>query len=249
MIGSAPNQTKMKQLLSQLALGLLGGALAYGLLAGGSAMLGSTGAPATGYTHFQKESFREGLFAGTTNKFEVGNDGELSLNGLVTVVSAGTFANATTTLFAVQNPFSSLATTTAGRASGISATSTVDLVKIDITGISTTSVRLTVATSTLVKFAPATAADRNATTTSFFNKALLSAAGTATSTMYSGTLNSPYARNTDESQPGISSQARLLYGPNEHLVGWITANGEESLAGVTGGSNTFAGTYKIRWVK
>lgn len=232
----------MKQLLTYLALGLLGGACAYALLSGGASLVGSTGAPQTGQTTFAKPSFRGGFFSGSGNQFEVGTAGEENLNSLVTAVTKGTCAEATTTLFAVSQPFGTATT------SGAYASSTANLAEVTITGLSTsTAARLTVATSSLGAFAPNPTV---ATSTGLFSKASL--AGLATNTpLYSGVLQNSNAPTADTGIGAntLGSASSLYLGPADKLVGWLSANGSESLTGYVNAVNLFSCTYKIRWTQ
>ena len=157
-----------------------------------------------------------------------------SASGLSQVVSTGTFANATTTLFAVDNPFA--------------ATSTVDLAILKVTGAATTSITLNVGTSTVRRFAPAGLANRHATSSSLINQAPVYDDDLAY--LVSGAVgNVTDGYTTATTTTSVTAAQRLVLGPNETIVGWIDDNGGfGSTAGATGGANTFAGTYLLRWI-
>lgn len=148
-------------------------------------------------------------------------------------VTSGVFADATTTLATITNPFA--------------ATSTVDLAMLRVTGVSTTTINISVATST-TGYAPTTA---YATTTSVVNMAPVMANSSAYiisgTTVGSSSGFNPAAATTTGT---IASQQRIQVGPSDKLVIWVEDyGGKGSTAGVTNAVNTFAGNYLIRWYR
>ncbi len=158
-------------------------------------------------------------------------------SGLTTVVISGSFADATTTLFAIPDPFGN-------------ASSTADFAQIEITGAATSSaMSLTVATSSQnASFAPQGLAARTATTTSLLNAVPIMASTTGGFIVNTGPATTYNAWNAATTTDGIAAQSSIFITPNAILVGWLTPYGEYgSTLGATNGVNTFSGTYKIRY--
>lgn len=166
---------------------------------------------------------------GATTRFSgvtVGADG-LIVNGPTTFSAtttagsvartylSGSFADATTTIFAVQNPFL--------------ATSTVSLSELFVTGASTSTIAISVATST------------NQYPTSVSAGSLINSASFATSTL-GQVVNGATAGSTGFVSAGTNSQQRIILGPNDYIVGFVTGS---ITTGVTGTDNTFAGSYRL----
>jgi len=150
-------------------------------------------------------------------------DGSFDLDGLTSYVSTGTFADATTTLACEANPFS--------------ATSTADFGSLLVTGPSTTTISLYMATSSV-------------------------STGRTTSTI-SGTLSIIQAATVAANSTGIAfsginnaltgtyaagSVQNMIVGADEYVC-VVAGDGSGATAGVTNAANTFAGSYKIRWTK
>ena len=165
--------------------------------------------------------------------------------GLCKAVVAGTCADATTTLAVINNPF-------------VNATSTAKKAYVEITGVATSSAALTLATSTLIRYAPVSLATRSATTTSLINTAPIywSGFGRGTTTIVSGVSNVDGAWNTATTgSTTLSPAGGILLAPGaatsslaSQLVLWATDNGGVgSTAGITDLTNLFACKYTVEF--
>ncbi len=142
-----------------------------------------------------------------------------SNNGLETKVFQGSAADATTTLFCVKNPFA--------------VTSTVQA-RVQITGVSTSSVKLYVApTSTSAGLAGVGTLDDNM---------LIEAAAINTSTL--GYIKSGVtAGSSGIISSGTGTFSEVMVSKSNYVCGQVTA--EASTDGVTNPLNTFAATYTL----
>lgn len=145
--------------------------------------------------------------------------GKSNRSGLENYVSADTFADATTTLKCVINP--------------LSATSTAEI-RLDVTGVSTTTISMVTATSTSAY--PTT----------------LSAPSLVNAVVNTSTLATIISGITDTRSGNVSSgtntSQRIVVFPNEYVCTMAGNNGGlGSTAGVTNAANTFAGTQLIKW--
>lgn len=151
-----------------------------------------------------------------------------TINSFATHVDYGSFADATTTLFSVMNPFPG--------------TSTIDMLEFINTGVSTTSFKLYCGTSTV-------ASSPSSLGGSPFSPALVDKVTIPTSTLQY-VVNGTGAGGSINI--GAGSLPRIDVG-NGIYVGCeatsSTAGVPGDLKGITGGANTFAGTYKIRWYR
>lgn len=150
-------------------------------------------------------------------------------------VSSASFADVTTTLFCVQNPFST--------------TSTADLAQLAVTTAATSTIDLSVVTST------------NAHPTGIFGTSLLGATTTPSfingTTFATNTLGTVINGTTLGSKTGIlspstgyTSATRLQIAPTDYLCGVATASKPGGiLGGITDIGNQFEGGYSIRWIK
>jgi len=228
----------MSKILTYLGAGLLGGALAAGILilAGGGSLLGATGGSASGPIHWQKEHFREGFFAGVSRKFDVGNDGELNLNGLVTIVSSGDLANATSTAFAVVNPHS--------------ATSTAEIKLYAISATSTIELNAGTSTSQYIGNTSAGATALNVTSSLIDG---VSVGADAQADLLSGIPGTDYSigSQTLDSLGGATSFPIVFAGPSDYvgLVASSTGLGATAVFGTGDVGSVLKGSYIIRWVK
>lgn len=149
----------------------------------------------------------------------------VSHGGLQTYVYSGTLADATTTLFCVANPFST--------------TSSIDFAEVEITGASTTTISLYVATSTVnVGLTTSTASIATAT-------ALIQASSVGANR--TGIIQN----NANTTRTGIfagGSVAKIFVTPSEYVCG-VVGDDSGSTAGVTNASNTFAGNYYLRFIQ
>lgn len=143
--------------------------------------------------------------------------GTSTLNTFTSYVSTGSFADATTTIFAVQNPYG--------------ATTTVDFAELFVTGASTSTIAISVATST------------SQYPSSVSVGSLINSAALATSTL-GYIVNGVTAGSTGFVSAGTAAQNRIIVGPTDYIVGLVTGS---ITGGVTNPSNTFAGSYLIRW--
>lgn len=149
--------------------------------------------------------------------------GTLDLNGLNRRVSNGSFADATTTLFCVANPF--LATSTAAA-------------RVVITSASTSSVKLYVApTSTSSGLAGVGTLDDNM---------LIEAAPVNTSSLSYISSGATGGLGAFVSS-GTGTMMEVIVRPGDYVCGQVTA--EASVNGVINPLNTFAGTYNLEWKK
>jgi hypothetical protein len=155
----------------------------------------------------------------------------LSVNGLTVYVKNGTFKDATTTPFAVKNPYN--------------ATSTLDLAILDFDN-GTSTVSFYVATSTSA-FTDGTAGDGN-----IVNKAL-----TVTST-HAYIVNGVTGVGLDSGHvsAGTNTLTRVLVGPNNWVIGRVYSSDSEgnAITALDGAildpaTNAFKGTYKLRFIR
>jgi len=193
----------------------------------------------SGITNYDSLTLSEDLIVGDdmtiAGDINVSAGGELVNNGQYSYVSSGSCADATTTLFAVANPFS--------------ATSTVDLVIYNTTGEATSTYSLFISTSTTAYV--------NKNSAEIEGARLLSRASIATSTrpyLITGGNTSTYS--TSDETP-TNSASRIIVGPAQYIVGfatssnvlapdWWEANGKKAF---TSTENSAACTYTIRWIK
>lgn len=131
-------------------------------------------------------------------------------------ISSGSFADATTTIVAVANPFS--------------ASSTVDLVKLINSGVATSTYTITCGDS-LTAYA-----------NSVFN--VLTSDSISTSTSF-GTVTNNVSSSYGNGIGG-GSVARITVGPSQYLVCKVSTVYTGAFTETT---NTFAGTYLIRWTR
>ena len=203
-----------------------------------------------GTTNYDSLSLSETLnVTGTTTLTDLFLGGS---SGLDTIVKAGTCADATTTLAVIPNAFA--------------ATSTVDLAQVNITGVSTSSIQIYVATSTSL-YAPTltfggscVASMGNAlcssvaTTTSLINAAPVLSSTTpyiVNGMTLGGGGNSAGLGLPTATSSGGTSQSRITVSPNENILVWAEPywNTSGSVAGLTSGNNVFACTYKVRFTR
>jgi len=188
----------------------------------------------SGFTHFSGISVGE-------DGFEVTDSGSIDFSGAGTVtlsptttqgsgttlqeiVISGSFADATTTIFARQNPFS--------------ATSTCILAELDITNGTSTS-NFNVGSST------------NQYPVSISATALIASTSVATSVPAVIANDMAYADASGTTADSGANKMTLL--PTEWIVGLVKSSlGGASgalVGGVTGGDNTFSGSYKIKCIR
>lgn len=147
-------------------------------------------------------------------------------NGLATLPTSGSFADATTTIFAVANPFLATSTASCPILQGQNGTTTIDI----LVGTSTkqyltknSDVSATLINSTLI-----------ATSTKIF--------------LSSGITVGP---GTGFNSSGTGTFPKIVVGPSEFLVGLATSSYAGSSAtgkqGITNTNNTFSGTYACLW--
>lgn len=185
---------------------------------------------------------QEGLYAGDEQQFAVDVDGDLTtsasatFNGNVTysatttqgslacTVVSGSFADATTTLFSMTNPFG--------------ATSTVRFANADITGVSTSTLNFEMGTTTSANVAPTSNAQISGS---------LIDGSVATSTLaYFSSGVGTAGMAAGGTTAGGTSQRSIQVGPTERIALYATStNGNADNGGILGGNNTFAGTFNF----
>lgn len=139
------------------------------------------------------------------------------------VMSSGSFADATTTLFCVLNPFN--------------ATSTVNFAKAMISGASTSTVSLYYGTSTV--------STGNSTSTVGGTLSIIQV-----SSLTANTTGVAF-NNINNAITGVyaaGSVASMVVGSSQYVCG-VVGEDSGSTAGVTNTNNTFAGSYVLQWVK
>lgn len=146
-----------------------------------------------------------------------------NFNGLTTYVKTGGFADATTTLACVKNPFN--------------ATSTVDLAQFIITGAPTSTVAINVGTST-------TATGHSTSTVGSAISIIPSVAITA-DTVGQATNNQ---NNAQASVFAGGTVAKMAVGAKEYVC-FVGGDGNGTSKGFTDNGNTFAGNYVLRFIK
>lgn len=157
---------------------------------------------------------------------QIQDTGELVLNEVSSKVIDGTFADATTTLATFQNPYS--------------ATSTVDLAMVKVTGVSTSTISIHVGTSTTAYPSAVTAV----------SDTLIDGAVVSTSTKAYIVNGANAGPGTGHTSPGTGSMTRIVLGPNEYITFYASDNGGlGGTGGVTNAANTFAGSYAVRITK
>lgn len=148
-------------------------------------------------------------------------------NGLATLITSGSFADATTTIFAVSNPFSATSTVLCPVIQGQNGTTTIDI----LVGTSTSS-------SGLTKNSSVSATLLNITTI-------------ATSTKFFASSGVTVGPGTGFNSAGSGTFQTIVVGPSEYLVGLATSSYAGSSAigkqGITNTNNTFSGTYTCEW--
>lgn len=141
----------------------------------------------------------------------------LCVGDICTYHLKGAFISASSTMFSIKNPFSS--------------TSTVTFAQLEVSGQSTTSLRLFVATSTTVGVL-----DAGINWGSLINNATL-----ATSTMGIVT-NGITATNTDNGAISAgTSQYSIILSPSQYLVGYATTSETDGTSSATSSSNIVGG--------
>lgn len=199
---------------------IVGGIVALLVGAGGYATLGGS----SFYEAFPIH-FGGGIFAGSSKQFSIDSSGNATTTGVLAVnatttqnslacnVFSGSYADATTTLIALRNPFG--------------ATSTVRWHTQNVTGVSTSTYAMRVGTSTtqFPEFA-----------------SQVSTAGLNVTVATSGML---YASVSSNGTPFAYPATSFTLGWNDWLLvhASSTNNGVTDNGGITGNSNTFAGTY------
>ena len=143
------------------------------------------------------------------------------LNSLDTRISYGSLADATTTLFCVQNPLLTTSTVSA---------------RVKITGVTTSSVKLYVA--------PTSSSAGLAGLGTLGDNQLMEAAAIGTSTLHY------FASGVTTGSDGMVSSGggtflEVLVSKSNYICGQVVA--EASINGVTNADNTFAGTYTLEW--
>lgn len=201
------------------ALVLLGGALG-GWLTGGKTIIEKVKE-----TSFQGISNLSNLALGSSFSGTLPDPGSIVQNGTAQYVSSGSCNDATTTLFAVANPFA--------------ATSTVDFTKIDITN----------GTTTGLFYVGTTTAPTASSLAGGVSPSLVAGASIATSTL-AYVVNGQKGSGAEFPSAGASSLDRIVVGPSQYVIGVInpTATGADT-SGVTGNSNTFSCSYSINWIR
>lgn len=153
---------------------------------------------------------------------------ELGINGLQTYVASGSFVNATTTFISVLNPSP--------------ATATINFVRLVNTGVSTSTYSFNCGVNTYANGIPVLD--------------VLSAGIIATSTNF-GTITNDTATSTSGVLYAGGSVRGMPISPNSYFICRATHTSSDIPAqtadgdanGIVGNSNTFDGTYKVRFVR
>lgn len=225
-----------------------------------------------GITRFPNSSLSALFFAGTSETATSSVQGPVEFDGLTVFVSNASCADATTTIFAVINPFK--------------ATSTVDYVSVYGKNGTSTAIDLLIGTSSVSSLHPSKG---TSTIPVVITPSLIAAAQIGTSTGFyfssASLFGMPYASSSPASaynstfwvslasaagvggvdntattsQVGelIAAQNRIVVGPTDYVVGlattsFVTPNDATSLVGNSGivsAVNEFSCTYNIRWLR
>jgi hypothetical protein len=151
---------------------------------------------------------------------------DASRRGFTTEITAGNFADATTSVFAILNPFS--------------ATSTARVRVVGQNG--TTSTDILVGTST-IGYVPGNA---NLSSPTLIN------ARVATSSAFDSISGIRAGAGAGYQDPGAGSYREIVVGPSQYVVGHATSSfaaGTDNILGITNAVNTFSGSYLIEWQK
>jgi len=172
------------------------------------------------------------------NGLTVATDEIMYHGSLGTIVTSGTVADATSTLFCVQNPFS--------------ATSTVDLVELIVTGASTSTFDFSTPTSTTshpTTIYGATFLSPSVTTTPSLVNGALFVTSTLSNVMSNVAAYSTPAGMILPNRTATNVRA-IMVDPNDYICGVATNyDGLGSVEGLINPSNTFVATYYIRWIR
>lgn len=157
------------------------------------------------------------------------------VSDVCTYYYSGSFLEASTTLFAIQNPFPPV--NFSGKATTTGATTTLTHFTIDITGVSTSTGTFMMGTSTIASLAnsasnisPSLVDQTVATSTQAFFSSGAGAGGITPN----GTA------------VGGAGLTNMQLGPNEYITAlMLNEDGSDDNGGVIGDNNTFSGTYTV----
>lgn len=180
------------------------------------------------------------------NGLSVSTDEILYQGTLGEIVTSGSFADATTTLFCTQNPFS--------------ATSTLAWQQAIVSTAATSSFELSYVTSTSAHPTTIYGASFLGTEGVVTSSALMAVSGatftTGTTGIVVGGIDSYSTKGTgfNNAHPNSTSWSDyIMVDPNDYVcgvvTGYVTDGAGKTTGGITDVGNTFAGTYQLKWIR